>query len=94
MCSDGGILTCMNAENGEILYRERIGAPGSFIASPVEANGYIYFISAKGIITVIKAADEFEIIKQSNLKENVFATPAIAGNSFYVRTETHLSAFK
>jgi outer membrane protein assembly factor BamB len=94
MCKDGGILTCMDANDGSIMYRERIGAIGSFIASPVEANGHIYFTSAKGVITVIKAGDKFKILKQSNLKENVFATPAIIGNSFYIRAQGHLYAFK
>lgn len=93
MCCDGGILTCMDANNGKIVYRERIGAAGSFIASPVIANGYIYLTSAKGVITVIKAGDKFNIVKQNNLKENVFATPAIIGNSFYIRAQGHLYAF-
>lgn len=94
MCKDGGLLTCVNSDNGEILYRELIGAKGSFIASPVEANGYIYLTSAKGVITVIKAGRKLDIVKQSNLGETVFATPAIVGNSFYVRTTGYLYAFK
>jgi outer membrane protein assembly factor BamB len=94
MCKDGGILTCVDANNGAIVYRERIGAAGSFIASPVEANGYIYLTSAKGVITVVKAGDKLEIVKQSNLKENVFATPAIVENSVYIRAQNHLYAYR
>ena len=39
---NGGILTCMDTENGTVLYRERIGASGPYLASPITANGYIY----------------------------------------------------
>jgi outer membrane protein assembly factor BamB len=94
MCKEGGILTCMDAEKGTILYRERIGASGPYFASPVAANGYIYFASGKGVITVIKAGNKLNIAKQSNLKEDIFASPLIIDNAFYVRTVGHLYAFK
>jgi outer membrane protein assembly factor BamB len=94
MCKDGGIITCMDSESGKIVYRERINAPGSYIASPVIADGKIYITSAKGVVTVIKAGNKFEVLKQSNLKENVFATPAIIRNNIYIRTQDHLLAFK
>jgi len=94
MCKEGGILTCMDAKEGKILYRERIGAAGPYFASPVAANGCIYFLSGKGVITVIKDGDKLNIMKQSNLKEDIYASPVIIGNSFYVRTVEHLYAFK
>jgi outer membrane protein assembly factor BamB len=93
MCKNGGTLTCVNAKEGNILYRERIGASGPYYASPVAANGNIYIASGKGMITVIRAGDKLDIVAQNNLNENIYATPAIVGNTIYVRTTAHLYAF-
>ena len=91
MCKNGGILTCMDAQNGEILYRENITAKGPYFASPVAANGRIYISSGKGMITTIKASDKLEILAQNDLKEKIFASPAIVDNTIYIRTTQHLS---
>lgn len=93
MCKNGGILTCMDATDGSILYRERIGQKGNHYASPVKANGQIYFPSGTGLITVIRAADTLDILARNDLKEGIFATPAIIGNTIYIRTTGHLYAF-
>jgi len=56
MVKDGGIVTAYDAASGEQLYHKRIAAPGKYYASPVAANGHIYFASlADGTITVLKA---------------------------------------
>ena len=94
MCKDGGILTCMDAKEGTLQYCERIGAGGPYMASPVAAAGNIYLFSSKGVITVVKAEDEFNIIKQSDLEDEIYATPAIIGNSMYIRAKEHLYAFR
>jgi len=93
MCKNGGILTCVKAETGRVLYQDRIGATGPYFASPVTANGYIYIPAGKGTITVIKAGDTLNIAAQQDLGEKIFATPAIVGNTIYVRTTKHLFAF-
>jgi len=93
LCKNGGILTCMDANSGKIHYRERIGAAGPYFASPVTANGNIFFCSGNGKITVIKASNALEIVAQNDLNEKIFATPAIVGDTFYVRTNKHLYAY-
>jgi len=93
MCKHGGILTCMDGKTGEIKYSERIDASGAYFASPVTANGYIYIPSGNGIITVIKAGDKLDIISKNDLKEKIYATPAIVGNTIYIRTTDHLYAY-
>jgi hypothetical protein len=93
MCKNGGILTCMDALNGNVYYRERIGASGAFFASPVATYNFIYVLSGNGIITVIEADKNLKITSQSDLKEKIYATPAISGNTMYVRTTEHLYAF-
>jgi outer membrane protein assembly factor BamB len=92
---DGGMLTCLNAASGEPVYeQERVGAPGSYYSSPVAANGVIYLCSVNGVVTSVRAGPKFEVIAKNNLKERIAATPAIADDTLYVRTDKHLYAFK
>lgn len=75
---------------------DRAAAAGRYYASPVAANGHIYFAALDdGAVTVLKAgSDKPEVIvKNPLLGERVSATPAIADDALYVRTENHLYAF-
>jgi outer membrane protein assembly factor BamB len=96
MIKDGGIVTAYDAETGEQIYQRRAIASGNYYASPVAANGNIYFTSlADGIVTVLKGgADKPETLAENPpLGERVAATPAVADDTLYVRTAGHLYAF-
>ncbi len=90
---NGGLASCIKANNGELLYRERLGAAGPYYSSPITADGKIYIASEKGIITVFTAGDQLNVLARNNLKESIFATPAIVDNKLYVRTIKHMYAF-
>ncbi len=94
MIKNGGNITCVNAENGDVLYCKRLGASGTYIASPIAANDKIYIPAGNGVITVIKAGDTLEILAKNDLDEKISATPAIIGNTLYVRTAGNLYAFE
>ncbi|NQU52491.1 MAG: PQQ-binding-like beta-propeller repeat protein [Bacteroidetes bacterium] len=94
MVKSGGILSCFQAESGELLFQERLGASGSYFSSPVAVDGKIYFASRNGIITVVKAGNKLNILAKNDLDEKISATPAIIGNTLYVRTAGNLYAFK
>ncbi|MGD9632367.1 MAG: PQQ-binding-like beta-propeller repeat protein [Pirellulales bacterium] len=96
MVKDGGIVTAYDASSGDEVYQKRTVANGSYYASPVAADGHIYFTSlADGAITVLKAgAKKPEVVAENPpLGERSAATPAIADNTLYVRTAGHLYAF-
>ena len=96
MVKDGGIVTAYDATTGDELYQKRAVASGKYYASPVAANGHIYFASlADGTITVLKAGSNTPevVAKNPPLGERLAATPAIADNTLYVRTAEHLYAF-
>ena len=93
MIKNGGIITCVDAKSGRILYRERLGVSGPYFASPIVANDNIYIPSSKGIVTVIKAGNQLEVLARNDLKERIFATPAAISNTLYVRTAENLYAF-
>jgi outer membrane protein assembly factor BamB len=88
--TDGGVATCMKADTGELAWQQRIG--GNFSASPVAAEGRIYFVGDNGETTVIKAGPEFEILAKNPLGEKVQASPAISQGQMFIRTERHLFA--
>jgi outer membrane protein assembly factor BamB len=95
MVKDGGIVTAYDAKKGNEMYQARVAAAGKDYASPVAANGRLYFLSLDGVVTVLKAGEEKPVViaKDIQLGERTAATPAIADDTLYVRTEKHLYAF-
>jgi outer membrane protein assembly factor BamB len=91
---DGGILSCVHTESGEVIYRERLGAAGQYSASPVIANDHLYLVSGKGVLTVVKTGDTFKITHQTDLQAAVVATPAMDQRTLYLRTDAGLLAFR
>lgn len=90
---DGGLLTCLEAPTGRELFRERIGAPGQYIASPIAAGDRLLVASVPGVATVIQIADTLTVLARNELGEGIYATPAVAGDRLYLRTVGHLYAF-
>lgn len=52
----GGIVSCLDAKTGKLLYRGRINAPGAYFASPVADGGKVFVASAEGVVTALVAA--------------------------------------
>ena len=88
MVSDNGIVTCLDAELGKQLWRKRIG--GSHCASPVLAAGRIYFFDREGRTVVLEPSGEYRELAVNQLDGGFMASPAVVGNAFLLRTETHL----
>jgi len=88
MITNGGVGSCLNAETGEDIWKGRID--GTYTASPVTANGLIYFCSEEGVTTVVEAADQFRVVAKNRLDDGMRASPAIASGNLYLRTFGHL----
>src|SRR5262245_26348786 len=88
MIGDAGIASCIDAKTGEQVWQQRIG--GEYSASPVYADGRLWFFSEDGKTTVLKPGRVFEQVGENRLDEGFLASPAIAGKAFYLRTRTHL----
>ena len=88
MISDTGIAGCIDARSGALVWQQRIG--GEYSASPVYADGRLWFFSEEGKATVLKPGRVFEQVAENRLDEGFLASPAIAGKAFYLRTRTHL----
>jgi len=86
--TEGGIAHCYKAESGEVVYAERVG--GNFCASPVYAEGRIYFLSEAGETTVIAAGPEFKILSRNPLNERCQASLAVSQGRLLIRTAKNL----
>ena len=74
-----GVLTVYDAKTGERKYQERLaGGTSAFTASPVAANGKVYFANEDGQVFVVKAGPTFEIVATNDMASPVLATPAIS----------------
>jgi outer membrane protein assembly factor BamB len=93
-CANNGVLTAYDAKTGAQVYRERIaGSKGAaFTASPVAADGKLYFASEDGDIYVVKAGPKFELLATNPMGEVLMATPAIVDGTVIVRARHHLFA--
>jgi outer membrane protein assembly factor BamB len=81
---DGGIVTCVRAENGEAVWSQRVG--GNYMGSPILIDGKIYAVSTHGELVVLEASDRFNILARISLGEASHATPAVANGTLYLRT--------
>ncbi len=88
MVSDKGIASCFDAMTGKLHWRKRID--GTYYASPVSADGRIYFFNNSGTTRVIKPGPKLVVLATSKLDGRIMASPAIVDNAIYLRTDRHL----
>lgn len=86
--SDPGIATCADAVTGTVHWTHRFD--GQFSASPVFAEGKIYFQTEAGVGFVIKAGKEFEQLAENDLGEPSLASYAVSDGALFIRTDKHL----
>jgi outer membrane protein assembly factor BamB len=88
--SDKGLVSCLDAKTGQVLYGPQRIAMGTYSASPVVADGKVYVTSEDGLTTVLKAGPRFEVLGENALGDTTLATPAVAGGQIFVRTSKKL----
>lgn len=88
MVSDRGVATCLNAKTGQEVWQERIG--GNYSASPLYADGKVYFQSEEGDTTVVRAGTTYEVVAKSSLGERTLASYGVTGRALLIRGESNL----
>ena len=88
MMDDTGVMSCLDAKSGEEVWRQRMG--GNYSASPVYADGRIYFFSEEGKCTVVAASREFKLLAENQLDDGFMASPAVVDGALILRTRTHV----
>lgn len=94
MVKNGGIVSCLDARTGELIYQGKLKSGGPYYSSPVVGDGKIYAASARGMVTVFAVGDDLKILAQNNMQERIMATPALLNGKVYLRTEKAMYAFE
>jgi outer membrane protein assembly factor BamB len=91
LTTDRGILTCIDAKTGEVKYEGgRIPIPATFTASPIAFEGKLLMTSEDGDTFIIKAGPKHEVLTTNSVGEPVYASPAVADGSIFIRGEKNL----
>jgi outer membrane protein assembly factor BamB len=95
LIKNGGMISSLDAKSGKPFYfQERLNAGGNYYSSPVAADGRLYIASVSGKLTVVQAGgDKPEILHQAEFGDRIFATPALAADKLFLRTQSTLYAF-
>lgn len=89
--SNKGIVSCFDAKTGDVHYGpERLKSLKGIYASPVAANGKVYFVGRQGNSLVLKHGHDFEILAENWLEDRFDASPAIVGDQLYLRGHKYL----
>ncbi len=88
LINDAGIALCLNAKTGAEIWTERVG--GNFSASPIAADGKIYFCNEEGKTIVVAPGREFKKLAENKLEDGFMASPAVVGKALFLRTKTAL----
>ena len=83
----GKEVCCFEAATGKILWREKMGLHH---ASPVLADGLLYFLNDDGVAHVVKAGPQFELVARNELGEKTYASPALSGGQIFLRSFKNL----
>lgn len=88
------IVTAYDAKSGTVLWQGRLGeaAREGFSASPVGADGKVFFTNDMGETFVLKAGKTFELLHVNRMNELMLASPAMVDGTWYFRTHGHLMA--
>ena len=92
MVSDNGVVSCLDARTGQEHWQQRLA--GSYSASPLYADGKIYFLSEQGTGVVIKAGRHFEKLAANAIQERTLASYAAADGALFIRTAKNLYCIK
>lgn len=86
--SDTGVARCLDAKSGTQVWTHRL--EGNFTASPIYAAGRLYFFSESGVAYVLEPSAKFELLAENTLDGRFMASPAVAGNALFLRTDKAL----
>jgi outer membrane protein assembly factor BamB len=92
--NSNGAVRCFNAQSGEKMFEQRLGSDASIIASLVAGDGKLFCASENGMVYVLAAGQDFQILASNPMGEPCFATPAISEGVLFIRTTNRLVAIQ
>jgi outer membrane protein assembly factor BamB len=91
---DNGVMHCLEADSGKVVYQNKRIELGTYSASPLLADGKIYNLSEEGTVTVMKAGPNFEVLAVNKLDNHALASPVAVGGQLFIRTDDYLYCFQ
>jgi outer membrane protein assembly factor BamB len=88
LVNDKGAAMGIEAKTGQVVWKQSLG--GEFSASPIYAGGRIYFFGESGTTTVMAPGREPKVLAVNRIGGRTMASPAVAGQALFVRTQDHL----
>ena len=85
---DRGVASCLNAEDGEVIWRQDFGESHS--ASLITVAGLVWFLSDDGVTRIVRPGPPFELVAENALGETTYASPALSNGRVFLRTIEHL----
>ena len=90
---NNGFLTCLDAKTGAVVYsKQKLEGISTLFSSPTGADGKIY-IASKGVVLVIKAGENFDLLASNRLDDDFHASPVVVGNDLLIRGFSSLYCF-
>ena len=93
MVKEGGIVTKLEADTGNMLQEERVPGFGNYFASPVAGDGKVYFASEAGVVSILSAERDWRLVSSREFHEKIYATPVLDHGRLFLRTERALYCF-
>ena len=85
------MLSVVDAADGTLCVDGvRLEGMNGVYASPVSAAGRVYVAGRDGKVTVLRAGRTMEVLARNTLDDGFDASPALAGDSMFLRGRTHL----
>ena len=82
---NNGIITCLNAKDGKVVYsNQKLDGITNIFSSPTGNRDKIY-IAGTNVVNVVKAGTEFSVMAKNTLDDTFHASPVIVGNDLFLR---------
>ena len=88
LVSDQGIASCLDAKTSDKHWQKRL--PGNYSASPLSADGKIYFTNEHGLTTVVEAGKDYRELAANQIDGDTLASLSVSGKAIFLRSGTHL----
>jgi outer membrane protein assembly factor BamB len=90
--NDRGILYCLDAKTGKVVYGPQRLRNATYSGSAVLADGKIYITDEDGVTTVVRSGPKFELLSENDLQDYTLSSPAVSDGQIFVRTASFIYA--
>ena len=87
-----GVIYCVEAATGKLVFEERLANAGQFYSSPILADGRLYCVGRNGTVVVLAARPQFEQLARNEMgdRSKFDASPAVDGSRLLIRSDKSL----